>query len=145
MFYASHNIEKAEFMCLATSKDLFNWEKHPFNPIFLPSKEWAFWDIKKSCSCRDPHVIFEKEYGFMMYYVADIKKDITFSCIAVATSNDLIHWQDLGPVLIRKKSFYEGTCCKTESPCVIKYSNRYYLFYRHGNGTKFSISDNPLD
>ncbi|HOL22464.1 MAG TPA: family 43 glycosylhydrolase [bacterium] len=144
MFYSSHNIEKAQFMCLATSIDLYNWQKSPFNPIFLPSTEWAFWDKNSPCSCRDPHIIYEKKYGFLMYYVADMKKDPTLSCIAVAFSDDLIHWQDAGPVLIRKHSFYEGTVCKTESPCVIKYEDRYYLFYRHGNGTKFSISDTPL-
>lgn len=145
LFYGSHNLEKAQFMNLAVSENLFEWKRHPFNPVFLPSTEWAFWDIKESCSCRDAHIIFEEKYGFIMYYVGDMKKDRELSCIAAATSNNLFNWQDRGQVLVRRHAYYEGIVNKTESPCVIRYENRYYLFYRHGNGTKFSVSDNPLN
>ena len=42
LFYSGINVEmKMESLCLAVSDDLANWRKHPFNPVFRPSRHWA--------------------------------------------------------------------------------------------------------
>ncbi len=145
MFYSSHNLAKAQYMCLATSENLFAWRRYCSNPLFLPSLTWAYWASNEPCSCRDPHVIKHEQYGFIMYWVADMKHPRNHSCIAASVSSDLFHWQEVGPVLVRRWSYDEHYTTKTESPCVVGRGDRYVLFYRHGDGTKYCISDDPLD
>jgi sucrose-6-phosphate hydrolase SacC (GH32 family) len=142
MFYSSHNIKKAQFICLAFSDNLNTWQRYERNPLFKPSSDWIFWDDSVPCSCRDPHIFYDEDKKeYILYWVADIKENNKLSCIASSISNNLFSWQETGPVLIREHSFYESITCKTESPCLIKKDNLYYLFYRHGNGTKYCISD----
>jgi sucrose-6-phosphate hydrolase SacC (GH32 family) len=145
MFYSSHNLAKAQYICLATSRDLYRWERYSGNPLFVPSASWAYWSEDEACSCRDPHVLPHPRFGFIMYWVADMKHPRDHSCIAASVSRDLVHWREIGPVLVRKWSFYESYTTKTESPCVIQRGDRYILFYRHGDGTKYCCSDDPLD
>lgn len=154
MFYSSHNLAGAQYMCLATSEDLVTWERHAANPLFVPSKSWAYWDEGAPTSCRDPHVVPHEAYGYIMYWVGDMNEPRDHSCIAASVSRDLVHWQEVGPVMIRHHSDLEMLTCKTESPCVIRRSMRwdggppedlYFLFYRHGNGTKVCVSRDPLD
>lgn len=145
MYYASHNLAGAQYLCLATSVDLHTWERHPANPVIVPSLQWAYWDESAPTSCRDAHVIAHDDHGFILYWVGDMKDRRDHSCIAASVSRDLVHWQEIGPVLIRSHSNLEALTCKTESPCLIRRGDRYFLFYRHGNGTKFAVSDDPLD
>ena len=145
MFYASHNLAKAQYMCLATSADLVNWTRHHRNPLFVPSGQWADWAEDKPCSCRDPHVVKHEDHGFIMYWVADMKQPPDHSCIAASVSKDLVFWQEIGPVLIRHHSDLELHTCKTESPCVVRLDDVQFLFYRHGAGTKVCSSNDPLD
>ena len=145
MYYSSHSMAKAQYMNLATSTDLYHWDRHPINPLTLPSRSWAFWKDTEGCSCRDPHVIPHEEHGFIMYWVGDMKQPRDHSCIAASVSRDLKHWQEVGPVLEKRWSYDEYLTMKTESPCVLRFGDRYILFYRHGNGTKYCWSDDPLD
>lgn len=72
--------------------------------------------------------------------------DQEFSCVAAATSTDLIHWADRGPVLTRRRvGFDEFRYAHPESPCVVKHGDLYYLFWKGGSGTRYVISENPLD
>lgn len=144
MFYSSDNSEGAQYLNLATSEDLYSWTRHSENPVITPNTEWALWDADRGCSCRDAHVIYNEKFGYLLYYVADLPEDPEQSCIALARSEDLLHWEDCGPVLSRRHSQLEAFVCKTESPCVIERNCLFYLFYRHGNGTKFAISATPL-
>lgn len=143
LFYSSDNAEGAQYLNLATSDDLDTWVRHPANPILTPP-EWALWDSGIGCSCRDAHVIQSDEFGYLLYYVADLPEEPPQSCIAVARSRDLVHWEASVPVLSRRHSELEAFVCKTESPCVVERNGLYYLFYRHGNGTKFAVSSTPL-
>ena len=145
MYYASHNLPGAQYMCLATSDDLSHWQRHPGNPLFVPAGSWAYWDEHAPTSCRDAHVLPHEEHGFIMYWVGDMNKPRSHSCIAASVSRDLVYWQEIGPVMIRRHSDLEALTCKTESPCVIRRDNLYFLFYRHGNGTKVCVSRDPLD
>jgi hypothetical protein len=80
-----------------------------------------------------------------MYWVADMKHPRDHSCIAASVSRDLYNWQEIGPVLVRRRSYDEYFTMKTESPCVLRFGDRYIMFFRHGNGTKYIWSDDPLD
>ncbi len=143
MFYSSDNVHAAQYINLAISDDLYTWVRHTANPVLTPPG-WALWDADMPCSCRDPHVIRRGRSGFLLYYVADLPENPEQSCIAVARSKDLINWENSAPVLARRPSVLEAFVCKTESPCVIERKGLYYLFYRHGNGTKFAVSSTPL-
>lgn len=144
MLYSSHNMEKAQYICMAESKDLNEWDKDKSNPVIRPHGGFAFWDEKKACSCRDPHVFYENG-KYHIYWVADMSKDKDTSCIALSISYDMRNFIEIGPVMEMRHSFDEAFTMKTESPCVIKRHGRYYLFFRHGNGTKYRISENPED
>lgn len=148
MLYAGVNQKmKKEFMCLARSKDLFHWRKDPRNPVFRPSSRWAedggtqdLW----SC-CRDPHLLEHPRYGYILYFVAWVKEtNGKRVAIGAATSNDLVSWKDVGPVLVRDAAFGHSTV-SMESPCVIERQGRYFLFYKHRDETRLVISDDPLN
>lgn len=144
MLYSSHNMEKAQYICMAESKDLYEWEKSDNNPVIKPQGGFAFWDEKEACSCRDPHVLYENG-KYHIYWVADMKKDKDTSCIALSISYDMRNFIEIGPVMEMRHSFNEAVTMKTESPCVIKRHGRYYLFFRHGNGTKYRMSEDAED
>lgn len=145
MFYASHNMDGAQYMCHAVSGDLEHWERDR-EPLFDPGFDWCYWKEDVPCSCRDPHIIYNPADGlYYMYWVADLKTPKDASCIALSTSEDLRDWTHLGPVLSRKHSFYEALVMKTESPCLIEKDGLFYLFYRHGDGTYYCISGTPKD
>lgn len=73
MFYTSHNMQAAQFICMAVSKDLFEWTRFANNPLFYPSSTWTEWDDSVPCSCRDPHVYYDdKKDRYIMLWVADI-------------------------------------------------------------------------
>jgi len=145
---------------LATSRDLFHWEKHPANPVFQSDPSWAAYRPKGfkdgpagPAGCRDPYVIRHPEHGFILYFAEHMKADPQrpakpweYAAIGAATSKDLVHWQDRGPVLIRARNTPERSRpVSPESPCVIHHNNRYYLFWKQGSGTRYTMSDNPLD
>lgn len=149
-----------EHMMLAISNDLYTWQRHFTSPIMAPDTAWASYYPKGylggsggPVSCRDAHVIAHPEYGWILYYVARLKAnpsrpsaDQEYSCVAAATSPDRTHWTDRGPVLIRKTTGTEEfTYAHPESPCVFQRDGLWYLFWKGGNGTRYVISNNPLD
>ena len=147
LFYAGVNTDlRMESLCLATSRDLYHWEKHPGNPIFRPSTSWAEYRPGSGtwACCRDPHVMPHPDYGYVMYYVTWMK-DTNHRLVALgaALSDNLLTWQDAGPVMIRE---FASECSTTsmESPCVVARAGRYYLFYKHRNGTRLVVSEDPL-
>jgi predicted GH43/DUF377 family glycosyl hydrolase len=144
MLYSSHNMEKAQFICLAFSRDLFNWERYEGNPAIVPKGDEFLWDIDIPCSCRDPHVYME-DGRYYTYWVGDMADDPEKSCIALSVSDDLINFEQMGPVMVKRHSYGEAYVMKTESPCVVKRHGKYYLFFRHGDGTKYCISDDLYD
>ena len=160
MYYAAAagRFGTGERMMLATSKDLFEWTRHAKAPLFLPDPSWAHYmepegDLVRPAAGRDAHVIRHPEHGFILYYAGALKGDpnrpsdnCEFCCIAAATSPDLIHWQDRGPVLTHRSQGYDTFgYCAPESPCVQLLGERYYLFWKGGSGTRYAISTNPLD
>jgi len=147
MFYAGIDMgSRRESMCLATSRDLFAWTKHPFNPVFRPSRYWAEHGASPDIwgCCRDPHVLVHPDYGYILYYVAWLK-DTGGRLVAIgsAVSDNLYSWQDAGPVMVREMATDGGTA-SMESPCVVEREGQYYLFYKHRDGTRVVVSDDPF-
>jgi len=148
MFYSGINTEtQTESMCLASSNNLSEWTKHIGNPIFHPGASWAEYAPSSgiwSC-CRDAHVCSHPTHGCLMYYVTWIKgtKGKTVA-LGVASSKDLVSWQDRGPALIRPYAPKQSTV-SMESPCVIARNEKFYLFYKHHNETRLIISQDPLN
>lgn len=149
-----------EYLFLATSTDLFNWTRYASEPILAPDTSWAAYHTPGyragaggPVSGRDPFIFRDDRYGYICYYVARMKDDPSHpagdqgeACVAAATSSDLIHWKDRGPVLIRRVVGSDtNTYAHPESPCVVKREGRYYLFWKGGVGTRYVVSDDPLD
>ena len=147
LLYAGVNEQiKQESMCLARSDDLFHWQKHPGNPVYHPSRQWAehgdageLWRC-----CRDAHLLRHPRFGFILYFVTWLKgTNGQEVAIGAAISDNLVSWQDAGPVLTREFAAGHATT-SMESPCVIERDGIYYLFYKHRDGTRLVISDDPL-
>jgi sucrose-6-phosphate hydrolase SacC (GH32 family) len=147
MFYAGINQQrKIESMCLACSEDLFHWQKHACNPVFRPSRNWAEYAPNSGVwgCCRDAHVIAHAEHGYILYYVTWIKGTSGQRvALGAAVSDNLVSWQDAGPVIVRDCAHGDSTT-SMESPCVVPRNGRYYLFYKHRNETRLVVSENPL-
>jgi len=147
LFYAGINQTlKIESMCLARSDDLYRWEKHAFNPVFRPSRNWAEYSPNSGVwgCCRDAHIMAHSGYGHILYYVTWIKGTRGRRvALGAAVSDNLVSWQDAGPVLIRDSAAGYSTT-SMESPCVLARDGRYFLFYKHRNETRLVVSADPL-
>ena len=139
MFYTGCNINMAQAPCLAVSKDLYNWE-HVASPLFTPG-EWCPWNESKWSDARDSMVFCDDDGTYYMYYCT---RKGTFeesqNAMGLATSKDLIHWNDEGATteLCTKRA--------SESPFVLKNNGKYYMFFTDcaNKGTGYATSDNPL-
>lgn len=94
LFYTGHDKEhptRPQTICLATSRDLESWDKHPANPISLPDPRRF-----KITDWRDPFVFWnEAEQCFMMSITTMMKGANFFKAGALvyARSKDLLHWE----------------------------------------------------
>jgi hypothetical protein len=145
-----------EWIVSATSSDLEHWTRGSARTVMRPDTTWCEYvdaaGERMPVSCRDPYVIELAEGGWVLYYVARVRVDsavdggVARACVAAATSSDMVHWRDRGPVLTRAVSGYDANrWAHPESPCVVRKDGRYYLFWKGGNGTRYVISDDPLD
>ncbi len=94
MFYTGVTTDNTQRIGVATSTDLFRWDRVCARPVIRPEEyEWAFCPTSGGAACRDAHVI--KQAGvFQMYYTA-VKADGK-GCVARASSTDLLTWNDEG-------------------------------------------------
>ncbi|MDP6668695.1 MAG: FlgD immunoglobulin-like domain containing protein [Candidatus Krumholzibacteria bacterium] len=92
----------------AKSGDLFEWERFPENPIYHPS-EWAFWIEGNQgwpwSNCRDPEIFHIP--GERSYYMLNTARtaDDSLGAISLARSQDLVHWQDEGPLFLNDTGY----------------------------------------
>src|SRR5688500_13166968 len=78
---------------------------------------------------------------FVLYYVA-MTKIQHYCAVGHACSDDLMHWEDRGPIIAFPTTF-RGTGM-VESPCVVQGDDgRWWLFYRFNAATWYAISDSP--
>ncbi len=97
-FYTGYNRQSAspQTICKATSTDMKTWDKSGGNPLISPDPQWY-----ETVDWRDPFVYRDEEAGcFKMLISARLKEGPQFrrGCVAVATSDDLDHWE-VGPPL----------------------------------------------
>ena len=158
MFYTGVNREISQTICLAFSDDLFVWKKYEENPVFVPGN-WSPWREDKWSACRDPMVFGDGKGTWYMYYCAqertdggtmqDTPADGTHpnncpiftdipvkNVVAVASSTDLIHWKDEGPIRIK------GVEDTAESPFVFCHEGTCFLLSA-GSG-KIFVSDGDM-
>ncbi|MCY3913296.1 MAG: hypothetical protein OXG43_08615 [Chloroflexi bacterium] len=132
MLYCVTDAHRTQRICLATSTDLFNWERFAGNPVIVPSVSWAKWpgfglpspdEVERMHrdaggdflsvarrlggsygGCRDPHIIKLDDGTFVAYWVARVQEKFGHNLVGVAASmsHDLFHWQEIGPVFTMK-------------------------------------------
>lgn len=99
---------------LATSKDLFEWERHNENPMVVDGYD-----------ARDPCVRREGDL-WAMYYTANRPVAKGNHVVAKVTSRDLIHWSE--PKIVFTSSLVGTFGGPTESPFVVSRRGKHYLF-----------------
>lgn len=114
MYYCAGGRTSQEYQLkLATSEDLFNWKRHPANPMVIDGFD-----------ARDPFIL-RLEDKWIMYYTAtsDPKKGNHVVC--TVESNDLIRWANKKVVFVDPSIGTWGG--PTESPFVVRRGDYYYL------------------
>lgn len=118
---------------LATSPDLYNWTRHPENPMVIDGFD-----------ARDP-MVFRVGDEWVMYYTCNASPKGGCHCVACVRSKDLIHWDGKRNVFIDP---IVGTCAgPCESPFVVKHGEKYLLFIGPRNlysETGVFVSDDPF-
>lgn len=136
MFYTGINSSLCQAPMMAVSEDLTEWRYCEKEPLFVPGS-WSGWAEDKWSDCRDI-AAFQDEDGICYLYYASVceKPQRLRPAIGIIRSEDLLNWEDLGPILLPN--------CKTvcESPFILKKEGKYYLFYSNiGVGTCYLVSD----
>ena len=132
MFYCAGSTEGHDSyrIHLATSTDLYNWSRHPENPMLIDGFD-----------ARDP-MILKVGDEWVMYYTCNSEPTGGKHCVAAVTSTDLIHWGNKKTVFVSDISgTYGGPC---ESPFVEKVGNTYFLFIGPYGGYDVSYSDTAV-
>ncbi len=135
MFYTGVNTAFSQQSGVAFSKDLNSWFKYP-DPLYHPDPAWAEWTGTTFSHGRDPHVI---EYRGRYYMFVTAKTTTNRGAVACAVSDDLIHWQDIGPI------FVNTTWHVMESVFIFQHENRFQmLFTEENNGGTSQMSSDSL-
>lgn len=141
MFYTGVNDSACQTICLARSKDLYNWERHENNPVHT-SLPWGRWAEDQWSDCRDPMVLKEGN-TFYCYYTAGRTLPDTEQyeyCLGIASSKNLLDWKDEGYVRLE-----HSLDTPPESPFVVKRGEDYYLFYtNYKHGIVYIKSKDPV-
>ncbi len=118
---------------LATSADLFEWQRHPSNPVIHLDTRWyeqlntVIWPSE---GWRDPHILLDPHSGlFHAFITARIKtgNSLTRGTIAHAVSDDLLNWQVQPPLMIPRQFEH------LEVPQIIADGDKYYLLFSWAN------------
>jgi beta-fructofuranosidase len=140
LFYTAHDpgSPNPQTICLATSQDLQTFERHPGNPLVLPTAGC------ESIDWRDPYVFYNEDEGTWWMLIAARRNDgprWNRGCIMLATSDDLVTWQ------VEDQPFYDpGDTFCPECPELWPLDGRWYLVYSRFSeqvGTVFRVADSP--
>lgn len=132
MFYTSTSKKdegRIQRIGVATSKNLYSWEKYENNPVIEAHPYW-YEKVNKSIEgvehWRDPFIIYNKRDKF---YYAFICARVNYGnhngrgCIARAKSKDLLDWEVMSPVT-DSNNFYN-----MEVPDLHFNNERWYMFF----------------
>jgi beta-fructofuranosidase len=130
LYYTGSDARNNQKIGLAISTDLYTWHKHPHNPVVEPGP-WSDRAVGRDVAGRDAMVYADTERNrYLMYYTATMADGR--ACIALAQSQDLIRWEDMGPAYIEEDRTYN----RCESAYLVRRDHRYYLFYSAKGGPK---------
>ncbi len=151
-YYTGSDKNNNQAIGLATSTDLFTWEKHPQNPVVEPGP-WSDRAVGRDVACRDAMVYHDAaNQRYLLYYTATMADGR--ACMGLAQSVDLIHWEDVGPTYVEEDRTYN----RLESAYLVPHDDKFYLFYSAKGGPKskgfspqafdhfdivYQVSDNP--
>ena len=113
-------------ICLATSRDLFHWEKH--GSILRPQSKWDKGQIKAGA------ILPEKINGkYFMYFMG--KKEPWKTAIGIATSTDLLHWEELldEPVVCPRKGYFDEKGVEPGPPPLLTEKGIWLIYSGWGN------------
>ena len=129
-YYTGSDANNNQAIGLATSTDLFHWEKHRDNPVVSPGP-WSDRQVGRDVAGRDAMVFADTTRNrYLLYYTATMADGR--ACLALAQSHDLIAWEDLGPTYIEEDRSYN----RLESAYLVEHDRRFYLFYSAKGGPK---------
>ncbi len=136
MFYCAGSLEGHDKyrIHLATSTDLWHWERHPENPLFIDGFD-----------ARDPMILRVGD-EWVMYYTCNSEPTGGNHCVAAVTSTDLVHWGNKKVVFTSEVSGTFGGPC--ESPFVEEIDGTYFLFIgplKEYSDTAVYESTDPFD
>ncbi|MBM4417110.1 MAG: hypothetical protein FJ033_02145 [Chloroflexi bacterium] len=144
---SSRDDRRVQRIGLATSPDLYRWEKHPGNPVLEADPCWYETRVEASVqgrvSWRDPFIHHDEPSG---WYYALVTARVNAGeagrrgCVGAARSRDLVRWEALPPV------YAPGKYNDHIVPEVFRHGGRYYLLYsaHHLVGTHYAVSDRLL-
>lgn len=133
MIYTGFDDFYAERVGLATSPDLFDWTRHPGNPLY-EGPDWTNWQAGQWADCRDAHIIRVDDH-YLMYTM--VYHQNGQGAIAIARSDDLVNWIDLGPAVLVTGA--------PESPTVFERNGRYYMLLSSTGAGVYTSTDPELN
>ena len=143
--YAGVDDSGIQRLGVGRSKDLYQWERFVGQHV-LDASDFDWFDKNAPHSyiydCRDPYMI-PYQGDCLIYYTA--RADDDHPCIAAARSSDMVHWEDLGPVIRMVYPDPDGPGrTPLESCCVFERQGLWYLVYQLG-GIRYHVSRDPLN
>lgn len=115
MYYCAGGRNAQEYQLkLATSEDLYNWKRHPVNPMVIDGFD-----------ARDPFIL-RLEDKWVMYYTATSDPKGGNHVVCTVESKDLLRWDNKKVVFVDPSVGTWGG--PTESPFVVQRGGDYYLF-----------------
>ena len=137
MFYTGVATDNTQRIGVATSTDLFHWERAGDRPVIRPEEYgWAFCPTSGGAACRDPHVIAHE--GFWQMYYTAVTKDGR-GCVARASSRDLLAWKDEG-IAYAFSGWNQCESCNVQE----RDDGKWLLFFGGHHAWSYVESDNPL-
>lgn len=136
MYYTGVNLVSSQQTGIAFSNDLFAWNKFP-DPVYHPDPAWAEWSETVFSHGRDPHIIEDNGHYYML---VTAKTDNNLGAVACAVSDDLISWQDIGPIFVNLNWHV------MESVFVFRHNGLFHMLFTEEavNGTSWMSSDSLL-
>ena len=125
LFYNAKNKQpdgRIEQTGVATSRDLVHWKRSPLNPI-LPNGEPGQFD---DTFASDP-AVFRHGHRWVMFYFGNCSDGHARD--SVAFSNDLLHWEKSGEVLIDVGPVGSIDSRHAHKPGLIAWDGRLLHFY----------------
>ena len=139
---------------MAVSDDLWSWTKLPGDGSawFIPDPEVTGWREEGMMECKDPTIIY-RDGTYYLYYVYqkmvepfDDPLKQTHTGINVATSTDLVDWEDHGAVA--EDRWITNPVCGPwgyEAARAVQHDGKIYLFAMYYQGLQYTVGDDPFN